>query len=115
MNAFILLLFIGVLVYSWLASLRISDIARHTASTACNRQGLQLLDGTVALQAIRPYWRNINDFGLQRTYVFDYSGDGISRQSGCVIMQNNRVTSVVLEQPPAAGPGDAPAPPDEPA
>lgn len=98
MNALTLLLLIGLLVYFWLASLKSRDIAIQTARGSCRQQGLQLLDGTVSLRNIRPYYRNSHDLGLQRTYVFDYSGDGISRQTGCVIMQNNRVMTVVLEE-----------------
>jgi hypothetical protein len=49
------------------------------------------------LQALRPYYLNLDDYGLKRTYTFDYSGDGISRQTGCVVLYNGRVASIVLE------------------
>ena len=97
MNALNLLLLIGILVWFWLASLKSRDIATQTARGSCKRQDLQLLDGTVSLRNIRPYYRSRNDFGVQRTYVFDYSGDGLTRQTGCVIMHNTRVMSVILE------------------
>jgi hypothetical protein len=88
MSSLSLLLIIGVLVWLWLASLKSRDIAIQTARGSCNHQGLQLLDATVSLQKIRPYYENSNDFG---------SGDGISRQTGCIIMHNTRVVSVILE------------------
>ena len=97
MNALSLLLLIGILVWFWLANLKSRDIATQTARGSCSRQNLQFLDGTVSLGKIRPYYRNRNDFGVQRTYVFDYSGDGLTRQTGCVIMHNTRVTSMILE------------------
>lgn len=98
MNALTLLLLIVLLVYLWLASLKTRDIAIQTARGSCRQQGLQLLDGTVSLRNIRPYYRNNGDFGIQRTYVFDYSADGLSRQTGCVIMHNTRVTTIILEE-----------------
>jgi hypothetical protein len=97
MSSFTLLIVIGLLVWFWLESLKSRDIAIQVARTSCRQQELQLLDGTVSLRTIRPYYRNRDDYGLKRTYSFDYSGDGISRQTGCVVLYNSRVVSIVLE------------------
>ena len=95
-----ILLLIVVIVWFWQANLRSRDIAVQTARGSCKAQGLQLLDGTVSIKRIKPYYRSSNDFGIERTYVFDYSGDGFSRQTGCVVMHNTTVRTVVLESPP---------------
>jgi hypothetical protein len=92
-----MLLLIGLLVWFWLESLNCRDIAIQIARGSCRQQDLQLLDGTVSLRRFRPYFKNRDDFGLKRTYIFDYSGDGFSRQTGCVVLQNRRIISVVLE------------------
>jgi Protein of unknown function (DUF3301) len=97
MPSITLLALIVLLVWFWLESLKSRDIAIKVARTSCRQQELQLLDGTVSLQTLRPYYRNRDDYGLKRTYAFDYSGDGISRQTGCVVLYNNRVASIVLE------------------
>lgn len=97
MSSLTLLIVIGLLIWFWQASLKSRDIAIQVARTSCRQQELQLLDGTVSLRTIRPYYRNCDDYGLKRTYTFDYSGDGISRQTGCVVLYNNRVVSIVLE------------------
>jgi hypothetical protein len=97
MSSLTLLVMIGLLVWFWLESLKSREIAMQVARTSCRQQELQLLDGTVSLQSVRPYYRNREDFGLKRTYTFDYSGDGISRQTGCVMLYNNRVVSIILE------------------
>jgi hypothetical protein len=97
MSSLTLLVIIGLLVWFWQDSLKSRDIAIQVARTSCRQQELQLLDGTVSLQTIRPYYRSCDDYGLKRTYVFDYSGDGISRQTGCVVLYNTRVVSIVLE------------------
>lgn len=95
-----ILLLIAVIVWFWQANLHSRDIAVQTARGSCKAQGLQLLDGTVSIKRIKPYFRNSNDFGIERTYIFDYSGDGFSRQTGCVVMHNTIVRTVVLESPP---------------
>jgi hypothetical protein len=97
MSSFTLLVVIGLLVWFWLECLKSRDIAIQVARSSCRQQELQLLDGTVSLRTVRPYYRNCDDFGLKRTYTFDYSGDGISRQTGCMVLYNNRVVSIVLE------------------
>lgn len=97
MSSLVLLLLIGLLVWFWLESLKCRDIAIQIARSSCQEQALQLLDGTVALRDLRPYFRSRDDYGLKRTYTFDYSGDGFSRQSGCVVLYNSQVISIVLE------------------
>jgi Protein of unknown function (DUF3301) len=96
MSSLALLVLIGLLVWFWQESLKSRDIASQVARASCSRQELQLLDGTVSLQTLRFFYRNRDDYGLKRTYAFDYSGDGISRQTGCVVLYNNRVASIVL-------------------
>ena len=97
MSSLALLAVIGLLVWFWLESLKSRDIATRVARNSCRQQELQLLDGTVSLQTLRPYYHNRDDYGLKRTYTFDYSGDGVSRQTGCVVLYNTRVVSIVLE------------------
>lgn len=98
MSSLTLLFCIVGLIWFWQASLNCRDIAVRTARTSCAHQGLQFLDGTVSLKNIRPYYRNVDDLGLRRTYVFDYSSDGVSRQTGCTVLHNTRVTSVIFEE-----------------
>lgn len=100
MSSLALLLLIAVVIWLWQANLHSRDIAVQTASGSCKAQDLQLLDGTVSIKQIKPYYQSSNDFGIQRTYVFEYSGDGFSRQKGCVVMHNTAVQTVVLESRP---------------
>ena len=98
MSSLTLLLLIGLLVWFWLQGMKCRDIAIRIARSSCRQQELQLLDGTVALRSLRPYFSSPDDYGLKRTYTFDYSGDGFSRQTGCVVLYNRRVMSIVLER-----------------
>lgn len=97
MTALGLLLLILVIVLLWQAGLRSRDTAILTAQQTCQQQGVQFLDGTAALQGLRPYFTSDEGPGLQRTYTFDYSIDGFGRHTGCIILRNTRVSAVLLD------------------
>ena len=97
------LLIIAFLVWFWQISQRCRDVAIQIARQTCKRQELQFLDGTATLKSIKLYFTRQSGPGFKRTYTFDYSVDGVGRHSGCIIMHNSQVTSVVLDnhnQPP---------------
>ena len=98
MTSISLLLLIVILVLIWQASQRSRDTAIETARQTCLRQGVQFLDGTAVLQGIKPFFSSADGPGLQRTYTFDYSEDGIGRRTGCVIIRNTRVSAVLLDE-----------------
>jgi len=87
-----------VLVWLWHISQSSRDKAILTARETCRQQGVQFLDGTAALQSVRPAWSRAEGPVLQRTYTFDYSEDGIARRTGCIIMRNIRVVAVLLDE-----------------
>jgi hypothetical protein len=97
MGAIGLLLAILVLVLFWQAGQHSRATAIETARQTCQRQGAQFLDGTAALQTMRPFFNFREGPGLRRTYTFDYSVDGFGRHTGCVILRNTQVTAVLLD------------------
>ena len=58
--------------------------------------GAALLDGTVAFRKIEAVRGAGGAPGLRRTYVFDYTRDGSTRQQGFVILTGHSVDSVGL-------------------
>ena len=97
MSPMLLLLILAGLVWYWQAGMNCRDIAIATARHTCEREGLQLLDGTVALRNIRPSYGRGNRPGLLRTFGFEYSTDGFLRLSGCRVLRNSRVESIILD------------------
>jgi len=97
MASLTLLLIIAILVWFWQISQQCRDTAIQLARQTCKHQGLQFLDGTATLKNIRLYFRRDSGPGLKRTYTFDYSEDGVNRHSGCIIMHNSQVSSLVLD------------------
>ena len=93
-----LLLIIVLFVLLWQQSTRSRDLAISIAHTVCKRQGVQFLDGTAALQNIRPVFSGKYGPGVRRTYTFEYSEDRITRRTGCIIMHNTTVSAVLLDE-----------------
>jgi hypothetical protein len=92
-----LLLLIMLFLWLWRTGQDSRDTAIATARETCQRQGLQFLDGTPALQKIRPCFSRRTGIGMRRVYTFDYSADGIGRKTGCIIMHNTQVSAVLLD------------------
>lgn len=96
MQPLLLLIALGALSWFWLQSLRAREVAVHAAQDLCAHQGLQLLDGTVVLNALRLRRAPQGHVTLHRTYRFEYSSDGERRQYGFVLLLGLRLESVGL-------------------
>jgi hypothetical protein len=80
----------------WHDSLGARELANDAAAEACRGSGTSLLDGTVAFRRIQVVRVDGGPLRLRRTYVFDYSRDGYSREQGFVILTGRAVDSVGL-------------------
>jgi hypothetical protein len=93
------LLVVGAILGGWLLyeALRAREAAIRVTKEACKQQGLQLLDDTV--HGVRLAFARDHEgvVRLRRTFLFDFSEDGISRRSGSVVMLGARVESLQLE------------------
>lgn len=97
MSAILVLLLIVLLVRFWYSAQHCRDVAIDAAREACARQGLQFLDGSAALRRLQPGFTRSEGPFLARTYTFEYSADGFARRSGCVLLRNARITTVLLD------------------
>lgn len=97
MTSLAILILIALLVIVWQSNTRCRDIATHLARETCRRQNLQLLDGTVSLSSMLPAFKECAPFCIKRTYLFDYSDDAVNRRSGCIVMHNTQVKTILLE------------------
>ncbi|MBS0375573.1 MAG: DUF3301 domain-containing protein [Proteobacteria bacterium] len=92
---FFVILAAAALGFGWRAGVEAQAVAFGAAREACERAGLQLLDGTVAFDRWR-WRRGPAGLGLERTYLFDYSEDGAGRRQGFVILLGQAVELVGL-------------------
>lgn len=93
MESLLLLAGVALLLWFWMQGLRAREIAVRTAQELCRHQGLQLLDGTVALNGLRLRRAAAGHVALQRTYQFEYTRDGCLRERGFVLMLGLRLES----------------------
>jgi Protein of unknown function (DUF3301) len=95
----LLALLLGIIgiAWAWHASLRARERANAAALETCQSTGAQLLDGTVAFRGLRPVRGTDGRLQLERTYVFDYSQDGVTRRQGFVILLGRSLDSIGLE------------------
>jgi hypothetical protein len=84
------------LAWFWYDSLRARERANATATETCRSTGASLLDGTVAFRRIQPVRGDGGTLQLRRTYVVDYTRDGVTRQQGFVVLTGHSVDSVGL-------------------
>jgi hypothetical protein len=92
-TALALICLAGATAWFWQDSLAARESANAAAMEACQRLGLQFLDGTVAFARLA-FGRDAGRVRLRRTYVFDYTANSIERRQGFVVLSGARVESV---------------------
>jgi len=89
------LLLLAAGVAAWYRLTRAREIAVRAAMALCKRHGLQLLDQSVGLRAVR--WQGVDGVRrLERCYAFEVSEDGQTRQAARLWMAGNDVASFSL-------------------
>ena len=96
MDTVVLLIGIALLLWFWQQSLRAREVAIRAAGELCQRQSLQLLDGTVSLSGLRLQRTAAGHIALLRTYQFEYSRDGDERRRGFVLLLGLRLETAGL-------------------
>jgi len=101
-TALALILLACATAWFWQDSLAARESANAAAMEACQRLGLQFLDGTVAFARLG-LGREAGRVRLRRTYVFDYTANSIERRQGFVVLSGARVESVGYAADPNRG------------
>lgn len=94
----LILLFLAILTWFWMNSIRAKEIAMQSSVTACQQIQAQLLDQTASLKKIRFIRNHAGKLGLERTYSFDFSRDRQTRLKGLVIIKGHIVDKVLLDE-----------------
>jgi len=84
---------LGLLAMLWLSGARAREMAVAISRKACDGEGYQLLDDSVALQRIGLRW-TAQGIRFRRMYRFEYSIDGTLREIGYVILLGYQLESV---------------------
>lgn len=87
------LIALGLGLWLWRDSLRAREAAVKICARACEGEGLQFLDQTVALIRMRPVL-GVGPLRLRRVYGFEFSRNGADRYDGSVTMLGAHLESL---------------------
>lgn len=88
-----LLVLFGLTAAFWSAGRAAAETAITVGRRACQAAGVQLLDQTVHLRGLRLRRGPDGWLGLERTFRFEYSEDGIERHLGQLVMFRGELVS----------------------
>ena len=91
-----IVLIVAGLVF-WIDSLRARERALAAGRAACERNGLQFLDETVAGASLRLARDDAGRMKLKRVFVFEFSDTGNNRRRGSVTLLGAQVQDVYTE------------------
>lgn len=80
------LIALALITWLWFDSFKARGIGIRAAKSACEAEGLQLLDDTVAIASLRVARDDAGRLVLRRVYRFEYSDTGDNRRSGSIVM-----------------------------
>ena len=84
-------------LYFWIDSLRARERALAAGRAACERNGLQLLDETVAGAGLRLARTDLGELRVRRVFVFEFSDNGNNRRRGSVVVLGAAVQDLYIE------------------
>jgi hypothetical protein len=94
MPSLILLMIAGAIAFGlWNSARAAAERAESLGRDACTAANVQLLDHSVQASGVRLYRRDDGWLGLERSFRFDYSHDGIERHVGRMVLRQGRLVS----------------------
>lgn len=88
------LLVLFAVAWFWVDTIKAREIGMAAARLSCAREGVQLLDDTVAFRSLRPARDDQGRLTLRRIYDFEYSGSGDDRFQGSVMLLGKEVVMI---------------------
>jgi hypothetical protein len=94
----VVIIFVMAGVYAlWQNSMRARERAVTIGKRACQRDGLQFLDDTVACISLKPARVASGAWSLRRIYRFEFSDTGNNRLKGTIIMTGDELEALDME------------------
>ena len=104
MSEIIALIIVSSVAWLWWSSTRAREIAVAAAATACRRRDVQLLDQTVKLHQMKLQRDNTGTMRIARLFTFEFSVEGLERESGYVVTLGDQLVQVHLDLVVDSGP-----------
>lgn len=97
LSEILLVLAIVGVVWAWMHTLAVKDLANTAAKRHCQQMGVQFLDGTVALGGAKPTWSGGDGLRLAQRFTFEFTVTGEKRYHGEVQFIGKRQVHLFLE------------------
>jgi hypothetical protein len=91
------LLTLAAFGWFWVDAMGAREAAQAAGKRACEREGVQFLDDTVAIAMLKPARDGRGRLLLRRTYRFEFSDTGDNRLEGSIVLLGRRVESLEME------------------
>lgn len=99
LSTLLFLLLAIAIVSFWSAGRAAAETATHHGRQACARAGVQWLDQSVHLLAMRLRRGPDGWLGLERHFGFEYSTGGEDRHAGRIVLHGRRLTGLAGPMP----------------
>ncbi len=90
----------GGVGWYWFSGTRVRELAIAAARRSTEMSDLQLLDQSVALARVSMSRDREGRWRIWRQYRFEFSRDGVTRESGQIIMLGQRLEAVLVAENP---------------
>jgi len=84
-------------LWFWIDSLRARERALAAGRSACERNGLQLLDETVCGTGLSLARNDAGELRFRRVFVFEFSDNGNNRRRGSIVVLGATVQDLYIE------------------
>jgi hypothetical protein len=89
---------LGCIAWLWYDTIRAREVGVRAARESCAREGVQLLDDTIAFRSLRLARNDKGHMALRRVYDFEYSGSGNDRYRGSVMLLGDEVVMLDVSE-----------------
>ena len=84
-------------IWFWLDSMKIKELARYRAAHLCASNNVQFLDDTVHLATIRFARSRNGSYRLQRRYAFEFTNNDEQRYSAYVVLFDRQLVETYMD------------------
>jgi len=98
---FLILFTLIVVIFYWIDTIRVKELAVIHGQNACKDAGVTFLDLTVEIRKVRLKRNPRGSVVFYREYQFEFSSDGIRRYDGEIIMLGKQLLNLQLSAYPS--------------
>lgn len=93
----IIIMILALLVWFWLESMKVNEIARFMGAKKCQENNVQFLDDTVHISSIRIGKNSYGQIKLLRKYKFEFTNSELHRYSGELTMAGKQLVDFYMQ------------------